>query len=93
MRTVTVALPALGYIIATRAVLAAGIGLLLANRLSPPRRRVLGTALVAIGTAATVPIAIAVSHALKDASSASTVGSDRRLVGAIRFPRKGDDVL
>ncbi|HEY3160493.1 MAG TPA: hypothetical protein VGJ78_16120 [Vicinamibacterales bacterium] len=49
-----------GFVVATRAALAAGIGLLLANRIPESRRRVIGLTLVSIGAATTIPAAMAV---------------------------------
>src|SRR5205807_9655676 len=47
--------PTFGFIVATRAALAAGVGLLLAGNFSAGRRRTIGSALVAIGAATTIP--------------------------------------
>ena len=52
--------PLLGFIVGTRAALAFGLGLLLADRIPEPRRRTLGLTLVGIGAATTIPAAIAV---------------------------------
>jgi len=49
-----------GFVVATRAALAAGVGLLLANRIPESRRRVIGLTLVSIGAATTIPAAMAV---------------------------------
>jgi hypothetical protein len=49
-----------GFVVATRAALAAGIGLLLANRIPESRRRVIGLTLVSIGAATTIPAVMAV---------------------------------
>jgi hypothetical protein len=53
-------MPMLGFVVATRAALAAGIGLLVANRIPERRRRAIGLTLVSIGAATTIPAAIAV---------------------------------
>ena len=50
----------LGFIVGTRAALAFGLGLLLADRIPESRRRTLGLTLVGIGAATTIPAAIAV---------------------------------
>jgi hypothetical protein len=52
--------PTLGFVVATRAALGVGIGLLLAGRMSESRRRATGLALVGIGAATTIPAAWAV---------------------------------
>jgi hypothetical protein len=48
----------LGFVIGTRAALAFGVGLLVADRIPRARRRQIGTALVAIGAATTIPAAL-----------------------------------
>lgn len=60
MRRRAVTLPTLGLIAGTRATLGAGIGLLLASRLSPRARRTAGWTLLAIGALSTIPLAIKV---------------------------------
>lgn len=48
------------FVVATRAALAAGVGLLVANRIPESRRRTIGLTLVSIGVATTIPAAMAV---------------------------------
>ncbi len=50
----------LGFIVATRAALAFGVGLLVADRIPPQRRRSVAMALIAVGVATTIPAAKAV---------------------------------
>ena len=57
MRTRSVTLPELALIAGTRAALGAGIGLLVADRLSDEQRRAVGWTLVAIGVLTTIPLA------------------------------------
>ncbi len=52
--------PVLAFVVATRAALGAGIGLLLAGKISDSRRRTIGLTLVSIGAATTIPAAWAV---------------------------------
>jgi len=52
--------PTFGFIVATRAVLGVGIGLLIADRFPEPQRRLVGTMLVGVGLATTIPAAMAV---------------------------------
>jgi hypothetical protein len=52
--------PLFGFVIGTRAALAFGLGLLLADRIPESRRRTIGLTLVAIGAATTIPAAISV---------------------------------
>lgn len=56
MRKTTVALPLIGLIAATRGMLGAGLGLLLADRLPPGQRRAVGWTLFLTGAASTVPL-------------------------------------
>jgi hypothetical protein len=56
----TVTLPELGLIAGTRVALGAGIGLLLADRLSDEQRRAAGWTLLAVGALTTIPLAAGV---------------------------------
>ena len=58
MRDYTVTLPELSLLAGTRAVLGAGLGLLLAGRLNDDQRRAVGWALLIAGGLSTVPLAI-----------------------------------
>ena len=58
----------LGFVVATRAALGAGVGLLLAGRLSDSRRRAIGLTLVSIGAATTIPAAWAVLRSRREAA-------------------------
>jgi hypothetical protein len=51
--------PLLGFIIGTRAALAFGVGLLLADRIPHEKRRRIALTLIGIGAATTVPAAAA----------------------------------
>jgi hypothetical protein len=104
MKEVSLALPVFAFVVATRAALGAGIGLLIAGRLPEHQRRTAGAALVGIGAAATLPAALAVIRGVRRAGAAAApawrettaparVERDPRLVGASRFPRKGDDAF
>src|SRR5260370_34135464 len=53
----TITLPELGLIAGTRAMAGVGIGLLLADRLNPERRRAIGWTLLAVGALTTIPLA------------------------------------
>ena len=53
-------LPELGLIAGTRGMLGAGIGLLLADKLSDQQRKSVGWTLVAIGALTTIPLALIV---------------------------------
>ena len=65
MRKVLLTLPTFGMAVATRAALGAGLGLLLAERLGPQRRRNIGAALVAVGILTTIPVARAVLRSMQ----------------------------
>jgi len=55
MKQLTLTLPTFGFIVATRAALAFGAGLLVSGKLPRTKRRALGLTLVAIGAVSTVP--------------------------------------
>ena len=65
MKHLELNLPTLVFVVATRAALGAGIGLLLSDRLSPARRRAIGLTLIGIGAATTLPAAMAVLRGVK----------------------------
>lgn len=60
MRETSITLPELALVAGTRALLGAGIGLLLADRLSRDRRVAVGWTLLIVGAATTVPLALEV---------------------------------
>ena len=60
MRERAITLPELGLIAGTRVALGAGIGLLLADRLDPDRRRAVGWTLLLVGVVSTIPLAMEV---------------------------------
>ncbi len=92
MTTITLPLPVFGFVLVTRAALAAGLALLFGNRIPPERRRPIGLALVAIGAASTVPAVRWISGSVEHDRRPRAVGRDERLIGATRHPRKGDDL-
>lgn len=57
MFTTQLPLPELALVVGTRSLLGAGLGLLLAERLSADQRRAIGWTLVAIGVVTTIPLA------------------------------------
>ncbi len=96
MNHVLLKLPTFGFIVVTRAALGVGVGLLVSRRLPAGRRQAIGTTLVAIGAATTIPAAMSVFRGVRRTNTkgmSSFVDRDERLVGATRFPRKGDDNL
>ena len=95
MRTISVALPQFGFVVATRAMLGAGIALLISDRVPQAHKRTIATALVAIGALSTIPAAWWVSRGIRNQGSTdehNPVRHDPRLVGATRYPRRGDDL-
>ena len=60
MKTVTLTFPELFLLVATRALLGAGIALLLARRLTDAQRRTAGAILTGIGLVTTIPLAFEV---------------------------------
>lgn len=64
MKTLSLKLPTFGFVVATRAILGVGIGLLLASRIPEDRRRATGLALVAAGVASTIPAIVALRRGM-----------------------------
>ena len=91
MRSVTLPLPVLGFVVSTRAALAAGLALRFSDRVPAEQRRRIALTLIAIGAATTIPAAWWVSRAARRSRLAGAIDVDRRLIGATRYPRKGDD--
>jgi hypothetical protein len=94
MKTMVRDLPTFAFVVGIRAALAGGLALLVAGTFTANRRRAIGAALVAVGTATTIPAAIAVVRGLRGSRQRglpSGVECDERLIGATRYPRKGDD--
>jgi len=71
MRETRVTVPELALIAGTRAALGAGLGLLLADRLSAEQRRGVGWTLLLVGALSTVPLAIEVLGKLGHAEAAA----------------------
>jgi uncharacterized PurR-regulated membrane protein YhhQ (DUF165 family) len=67
MRTVALSTPEFGFVVATRAALAFGIGLLISDRLDRARRRRIGKAFIAVGALSTVPAALLIARRRKAA--------------------------
>lgn len=75
MTSVTLSLPQLALIVATRAMAAAGAALLVADRLDRGQRRAVGMTLVAVGALTTLPLAAEVISAAR-ARRADTTDQD-----------------
>ena len=72
MKSVLLSLPTFDFVVATRAALAFGIGLLVSGRIPAARRRTVGTALVALGAAATVPAVLALREGRRRVATPSS---------------------
>ena len=68
MRESRLTLPELAMVAGTRAMLGAGIALLLADRLRDDQRRAIGWTLVVVGVATTIPLGIEVLGKSRPAS-------------------------
>ncbi|HEV8211359.1 MAG TPA: hypothetical protein VGP77_14615 [Vicinamibacterales bacterium] len=96
MKTMILDAPVFAFVVATRAALAGGIGLLVSERLPAERRRALGAALVALGAATTIPAALLVARGVRRSRRRRLqegIEFDASLIGATRYPRKGDDYV
>src|SRR5579875_2869798 len=58
MRETRITFPELGLVAGTRAAAGVGIGLLLADRLSPKQRKAVGWTLLLVGALTTIPLAL-----------------------------------
>jgi hypothetical protein len=65
MKRLDLNLPTFGFVVATRAALGVGIGLLLADRLPAERRRTVAMSLIALGATTTIPALLAVRRGIK----------------------------
>jgi hypothetical protein len=64
MKSLELDLPTFGFVVATRAMIGAGVGLLLAEKIPADRRRAAGLILLGIGAASTVPAIFAIRRGL-----------------------------
>jgi hypothetical protein len=92
MRPLTLSFPSFTFIVATRAALGVGIGLLASRRMPESRRRAVGATLVALGAATTIPAIYQVVRGRRRSRPRPAVGQDRRLIGVTRLPRRGDEI-
>jgi hypothetical protein len=96
MKELVLKLPSFAFIVATRAALAGGVGLLLSNKLTQSQRRTIGGALVAVGLVSTVPAVLSIAHAVRRPKSDELKPEryrDESLSDVTRFPPDGDDEL
>ena len=93
MKQLVLGMPTFAFIVATRAALGVGLGLLASRRMPESRRRAVGATLVAIGAATTIPAIYQVVRGRKRSRSRrAAVAQDRRLIGVTRLPRRGDEI-
>ena len=71
MKKLELNVPTFGFVVATRAALAFGAGLLASALIPEPRRRKIAIALVALGAATTIPAVMSVVGGLKRAEAAA----------------------
>jgi len=71
MKKLELNVPTFGFVVATRAALAFGAGLLASARIPEPRRRKIAIALVALGAATTITAVMSVVGGLKRAEAAA----------------------
>jgi hypothetical protein len=93
MKNLLFSAPTFGFVVGTRVALAFGLGLLVADKLEPRRRRAIALSLVGLGAVTTIPAAAALARAGRASRQPAPgqVGREPRLVGATRFPRRGDE--
>jgi hypothetical protein len=70
MKQVPLTIPEIGLIAGTRAAGAAGLALLLSNRMNPEQRRAIGWTLLAVGVITTVPLVAQVFGKIQEYKSA-----------------------
>lgn len=79
MHSIALSPPLFGFVVGTRAALAFGVGLLVANRIPESRRRRLAMTLIGVGAATTLPAARAIFKNRGDGhdrSSSDEAGED-----------------
>jgi len=93
MKELVLALPTFAFTVSTRVALGIGVGLLISERIPLRRRRAIGSTLVGVGAATTIPILMSLRRSIRTSREPERMAFDQseRLIGATRFPRKGDD--
>jgi uncharacterized membrane protein YidH (DUF202 family) len=94
MKSIVLDVPMFGFVVATRALLGVGLGLALSERLPNQRRKAAAAFLIAAGVLTTIPAVQALRRSNRSARrDRPGVDYDGRLIGASRFPRKGDEAI
>jgi hypothetical protein len=94
MKELVLKIPSFAFIVATRAALAGGVGLLLSRKLTESQRRAIGGALIAVGVVSTIPAVWTVARSVRRPGRDRLkpgVRRDESLEGVTRFPRSADD--
>jgi hypothetical protein len=86
MRRTPLSVPEIALISGTRAAAGAGLGLLIADRLTPDIRRAVGWTLLGLGVITTVPIVVQLISSFGDADDDDAPDSRDR---DLRFSRRG----
>ena len=86
MRETKITIPELVLVAGTRALAGAGIGLLLANRLSDDQRRAVGWTLFLVGALSTIPLAFEVFGGQR----LSDLGEEREQSGNESWPKASE---
>ena len=73
MKKLILNIPTFGFVVATRAMIGAGVGLLVSERLPRDRRRAIGAALLAIGAASTVPAVVEILREQREARTKTPI--------------------
>jgi hypothetical protein len=76
VKRLDLSLPEFGFIVMTRAAMAAGIGLLAGASLGRRERRLVGFALLGVGALTTIPAVFAVRRGLRASSSRDAGGGE-----------------
>ena len=94
MKSIVLDVPMFGFVVATRALLGVGLGLALSERLPNQQRKVAAAMLIAAGVLTTFPAVQAIRRSNRSwRRDRAGVEYDGRLIGASRFPRKGDEAI
>jgi len=65
MKRLTLKLPAFGFIVATRAALGFGLGVLMSGKIQESRRRAVALTLIGVGAATTIPAIATIRRGLR----------------------------
>jgi hypothetical protein len=92
MQSRTISIPILALIGGTRGMLGAGIGLLMANRLSDSQRLRIGRSLLAVGLLSTVPLLLYVFTRRTEGEEPPSLQGSKHFDQSIAKARMADEV-